>query len=345
VNAPQKPLPRPRMTTRQLALLVHLDEQRCVVRAARAAGMTQPAASKLLREIEAALNVKLFERHARGVAPTWYGEVLVRRARLALSEISLAHEEIAALKAGRSGKAAIGTVMNPGTNLIPMAVARVKQQHPAILISVEIDFSKPLVGMLLQGHLDMLVARVLDSHGADALSFEPLADERHAVIAGRHHPLAGKRNLRLEDLVDQPWILPAPGSLVRDELVSVFLERGLPLPNNVVQTSSLPVINSLLRTTNMIAPLPDESVQPYLESGVLTVLIEDLGLDIGSFGIIVRRDHELSPGAQIMLNALRKTAAKFYSGELQAWDPIESQTSVRTEFTPESTPHRSSGSA
>jgi DNA-binding transcriptional LysR family regulator len=271
----------------------------------------------LLREIETGLDVQLFERHARGVAPTWYGEILVRHARLALSEISLAHEEIAALKAGLAGKAAIGTVVNPGTNLVPMAVARVKRQHPAILISVDIDFSKPMVERLLQGQLDMLVARVLDSHGAESLSFEPLADERIAVIARRDHPLAGRPDLRLEDLVSQPWILPAPGSLVRDELVSVFLKRGLPLPNNIVQTSSLPVITSLLRTTNMIAPLPEESVQPYFESGELTVLVKDLGLEIGSFGIIVRRGHKLSPGAQIMLTALRDTAADLYSAALR----------------------------
>jgi DNA-binding transcriptional LysR family regulator len=313
-----KPLTRSRLKTRQLALLVHLDEERCVVRAAQAAGMTQPAASKLLREIEAGLDVQLFERHARGVAPTWYGEILVRHARLALSEISLAHEEIAALKAGLAGKAAIATLVNPGTNLVPMAVARVKRQHPAILISVDIDFSKPLVERLLQGELDMLVARVLDSRGAESLSFEPLAEERLAVIARRDHPLAGKPDLRLEDLVPQPWILPAPGSLVRDELVSVFLKRGLPLPNNIVQTSSLPVITSLLRTTNMIAPLPEECVQPYCESGELTVLVKDLGLEIGSFGIIVRRGHKLSPGAQIMLTALRDTAADLYSDGLRA---------------------------
>lgn len=307
-----KPFTRSRLKTRQLALLVHLDDERCVVRAAEAAGMTQPAASKLLREIEAGLDVKLFERHARGVTPTWYGEILVRHARLALSEIGLAHDEIAALKSGLSGRAAIGTVMNPGTNLIPLTVARVKQQHPAILITVELDSSKPLVERLLQGHLDMLVARVLDSHGAERLSFEPLADETHAVIAGSHHPLAGKGNLQLEDVVTQPWVLPVPGSLVRDKLVSVFLQRGLPLPTDVVDTSSLPVITSLLRTTNMIAPLPEESVHSICASGALTVLVEDMGLDIGSFGIIVRRKHKLSPGAQIVLKTLRETAAQFY---------------------------------
>jgi DNA-binding transcriptional LysR family regulator len=310
-----KTIVRSRLKTRQLSLLVHLDDQRCVLRAAESAGMTQPAASKLLRDIEAAVDAKLFERHARGIIPTWYGEILVRHARLALLEINLAHEEITALKAGQTGHVAIGTVLSPGTNLIPMAVARVKQHYPAMVISIEVDSSKPLVEKLLQGQLDMLVARVLDWQDADGLSFEPLADERHAVIAGCGHPLSGKRQLRLEDLVEQSWILPPPGSLVRDKLVSVFLDRGLPVPRNLVQTNSHPVITSLLRMTNMVAPLPREAVQPDCESGDLTVLMEDIGLVIGSFGIITRRRHRLSPGAQIMLETLRQVAGAFYCAE------------------------------
>lgn len=61
-----------RLKTRHLSLLLHLYEQRSVLRAAEAANMTQPAASKLLAEMESLLGVPLFERHARGVEPTWY---------------------------------------------------------------------------------------------------------------------------------------------------------------------------------------------------------------------------------------------------------------------------------
>jgi len=316
MSEPQlRTLVRSRLKTRQLLLLVHLDEQRCVLRAAESAGMTQPAASKLLRDIELAVDAKLFERHARGIVPTWYGEILIRHARLALLEINQAQEEIVALKSGRMGKVAIGTVLSPGTNLIPMTVARVRQQYPSMVINIELDSSRPLVEKLMQGQLDMLVARVLDWQDADGLSFEPLADERHAVIAGRGHPLAGKCNLRLEDLVDQAWVLPPPGSLVRDRLVSVFLDRGLQLPTNVVQTNSHPVITNLLRMTNMIAPLPSEAVQPECERGDLTVLLEDIGLMIGSFGIITRGRDRLSPGGQIVLEALRETASTFYSAD------------------------------
>ena len=304
---------RSRLKTRQIVLLVYLDEHRSVLRAADAAGMTQPAASKLLRELEETFDVPLFERQARGVVPTWYGEILIRHARSVLSEISRAQEEIAALKAGLTGQAAIGTVMNPGTNLVPMAVAQLKQKHPQMLVSIELDYSKPLVAKLLRGELDIVIARILDSRGAEQLQTEPLADERHAVIAGAHHPLAGRSDLQLQDLVDQGWILPPPGSLIRDRLISVFLQRGLRAPSNLVESFSLPVITSLLRTTNMVVALPKETVQSECDNGVLTVLIEDLGIEIGSFGIVTRREQPLSPGAQAMLSALRNVAATLYS--------------------------------
>src|SRR5690606_1446436 len=162
--------------------------------------MTQPAASKLLAEMESLLGVQLFERHPRGVQPTWYGQVLVRRARSALLEMSRAREEIAALRDGRMGQAAIGTVVNPGTNLVPRAVAAVKQDHPDILVRVEMDYSRPLVARLLDGHLDLVVGRVMDPQGGADLEFEPLSDEPHRVVVRHGHPLATRRRVSHGDL-------------------------------------------------------------------------------------------------------------------------------------------------
>ena len=165
-----------RLKTRHLLLLMHLEEQGSVLRAAEAARMTQPAASKLLAEMEGLLGVPLFERHARGVEPTWYGQVLIRRARTALLEIGRAQEEIAALRDGRMGQASIGTVVNPGTNLVPQAVAAVKREHPDILVRIEMDYSRPLVAKLLDGQLDLVIGRIMDPEGGADLLFEPLPD-------------------------------------------------------------------------------------------------------------------------------------------------------------------------
>jgi DNA-binding transcriptional LysR family regulator len=183
-----------------------------------------------------------------------------------------------------------------------------------LLVSVEVDYSKHLVKKLLQGDLDMVIGRILDSQGAAELVFEPLADEQTAVIARARHPLAGKRSVSLRNLVDQGWILPEPGSVLRDRLIALFLQQGLTLPTNVVETTSLPVIASLLRMTDMVSALPAAAVQSYCQAGVLTILVENLGVEIGSFGIVTRRGRKLSPGAQVLLTALREVAAKLYPG-------------------------------
>lgn len=304
------------LKTRQLTLLVRLDEERNLARAAAAAGLTQPAASKLLRQIEGDFDVKLFDRHARGMAPTCYGEILIRHARLALSEFGLARDEIVALKSGLSGKAAIGTVLNPGTNLVPTAVVRMKQRHPGVLTSIEIGSSRTLVQKLVRGELDMVVGRVLDSTSADELVYEPLApDEPHAVIASVEHPLACRQELQLEQLIEQPWILPPAGSLVRDKLAAMLVRHGLPMPGNIVESQCLPVITALLQNSNMLAILPEEAVQSGCKAGILTVLVRNVPLDVGAFGLITRRHHKLSPGAQLMVTAIRDQAGQMYPAD------------------------------
>ena len=301
-----------RLKTRHLLLLLHLYEQRSVVRAAEAANMTQPAASKLLAEMEDMLGVQLFERHARGVEPTWYGQVLIRRARSALSEIGRAHDEIAALRAGRMGQASIGTVVNPGTTLVPQAIAAVKRDFPEILIRVEMDYSRPLVAKLLDGQLDIVIGRIMGPEGASELEFEPLADEPHSVIVRTGHPLAERGKVNHADLVDYGWIMPPAASVLRNRLDSVFLEHGLSPPSSIVETSALPDIIHLLRHSDMLAALPAESVAPYLQTGQMQALPIDLGVRMDYFGIIRRRDQQLSPGAERVLGALRVAARQIY---------------------------------
>jgi len=301
-----------RLKTRQLLLLLHLYEQRSVLRAAEAASMTQPAASKLLAEMEDLLGVKLFERHARGVEPTWYGQVLVRRARAAMSEIGRAQEEIAALRSGRMGQASIGTVVNPGTTLVPAAIAEVKREFPDILIRVEMDYSRHLVAKLLDGQLDIVIGRIMGPEGAGELDFEPLADEPHSVIARAGHPLASRGTLQHADLVRYGWILPPADSVLRSRLDSMFLEHGVQAPMNAIETSSLPITTNLLRGSDLLTALPVDSVAPLIQAKLLTVLPIDLGVRMESFGIILRRDYVLPPGAERILQALRSTARRLY---------------------------------
>ena len=301
---------RSHLKTRQLVLLVELGRHGSILHAAQAANLTQPAASKLLADLEHALGVKLFERLPRGVAPTWYGEVMIRRAGAALAELDAGHQEVMELLSGLSGRVAVGAVLTPSTTLLPAAIVLLKARQPRVHVAITVDTSKPMIQHLQSGELDLVIGRVLDSESAAQLSFEPLTDEPHSLVVRASHPLAGRSDLSLPELARQSWILPPGGSILRDRLTALFLSAGLDQPQQTVETLSLPVVTSLLSQSDMVSALPEELVKPYLEAGLLTVLDFDLGLRMDAYGIVTRRGHQLSPGAELMLTCLREEAAR-----------------------------------
>ncbi|MDL2356020.1 MAG: LysR substrate-binding domain-containing protein [Pseudomonadota bacterium] len=300
------------LKTRHLVLLVELGRHGSIMHAAEAANLTQPAASKLLGELEHALGVSLFERLPRGVAPTWYGKVLIRRAGAALAEMDAAHQEVMELLSGLRGRVAVGSVLTPSAGLVPPAVALLKSRHARVHVSISVDTSKLLVARLRDGEFDIVIGRILDTDAADELHFEPITDEPHSLIARAGHPLARRSDLQLDELAQQGWILPPGGSILRDRITALFLSQGLEQPGETVSTMALPTIAALLTGSDMVAPLPAELVQPYLDSGVLTVLSYDMHLRMDLYGIITRKQHQLSPGAEAMLAALREVVAARY---------------------------------
>lgn len=300
---------RSRLNPRQFALLVSLDEKRSILHAAAAAHLTQPAASKLLTSLEAALGVKLFARHARGVEPTAYGEIVVRHARGALAELRQAHEELAAARSGLIGEVAIGTVVTSATKLVPAAVAALKRDYPGIRVSIEVDFSETLLAKMRERKFDIVIARLHNAAGLGEFEFQELEQSPHGVAVRADHPLLRKRSLTLLDLVPQTWILPPAGNVLRDSVTELFLRQRVPLPQSVVETAAMPIIVNLLGRSEMVAPLALELIEPFREAGALSVLPLAFDVRLGAAGILTRRDQRHSPAAQVALNALRQAAA------------------------------------
>lgn len=303
---------RSHLKTRHLVLLVELGRHGSILHAATAANLTQPAASKLLGELEHALNVQLFERLPRGVVPTWYGEVMIRRASAALAEMDAAHQEVMELLSGLSGRVSLGTVLTPSAGLVTDAVKLIKSRNARLQVAITVDTSKILTERLRAGELDLVIGRILDTSLAGELTFEPLTDEPHSLIAGAGHPFAQRTDLQLADLAREGWVLPPAGSILRDRLTALFLSQGLEPPSETVETLALPVVTNLLIGSRMVAALPEELVRPYLDAGLLVVLPYELGLRMDMYGIVTRRQHQLSPGAEAMLATLREVAAARY---------------------------------
>jgi DNA-binding transcriptional LysR family regulator len=303
---------RARLKTRQLLLLIALDEQRNIHRAAETLHMTQPAASKQIKDLEEMLDVKLFERLPRGMEPTLFGETMIRHARMALTSLSLAHDDVLALKSGLVGQVEIGVIMTPAMSLLPQAIAKVKQQAPLLRIGVHMEPSNTLVNMLERGTLDFMIGRILEHDTNSRLSYEELTEEPACAVARNGHPLASASNLTLKDIAGHPWVLPPQGSILRHRVDMMFRRAGLEPPANTVDTTALLLITALLQQTDSLHVMPVDVARYYQSLNVLTILPIELPFKMDAFGIIRQQDHLLSPGANLLLTAVRSVAKEVY---------------------------------
>lgn len=309
---------RARLKTRQLLLLVALAEEGNIHRAARVLSMTQPAASKLLRDLEDALEVSLFDRLPRGMRPTWYGETMIRHARQALASLNQAHDELLAAKSGKLGQVNVGAITSPGLTLLPDAVARVKADHPHLQVTVQIETSDVLMERLIQNKLDILVARMLAQHDKTEMRYEVITEEPVCAVARPGHPLLRKARLGLRDVADSGWIVPPAGSVLRHRFDLMFQEAGLQGPVNVIETAAVLFTTKMLQRSDMIGVIATDVARYYAEHGILAVLPVALPCQMDSFGIITRRDRQPSPATKVMLDAIRFSAVAVYGAQLNS---------------------------
>jgi DNA-binding transcriptional LysR family regulator len=306
---------RARLKTRQLLLLVALAEEGNIHRAAQVLNMSQPAASKLLKDLEDVLEVSLFERLPRGMRPTWYGETMIRHARVALASLNQAHDELQAAKSGQFGQVSIGAITSPGLMLLPEAVQRVKADHPDLRISLQIETSDVLIEKLNQNKLDILVARLFAQHDKSDLRYEVLTEEPISVVARPDHPLLDASDLTLTDMAESGWIVPPAGSVLRHRFELMFQEIGLRAPVNLIETGALLFTTKMLQKSDMLSVLATDVARYYAEHGLMSILPISLPCQMEAFGIITRRDHLLSPAAEVMLRSIRATAQSVYGLE------------------------------
>lgn len=311
---------RTRLKTRQLLLLAAMEEEGNVRCAAEILGMTQPAASRLLKELEDVLEVRLFDRTPHGMHPTLYGEVMIRHARMVLSNLSQAHDEIAALRAGLVGQVQIGAIAAAAATMVPLAIARVKASYPQLQIWLQVETSDVMLPLVAQGHLDIMVGRVLERQGQfkDAVRYEPIAEEPLCVVVRPGHPLASASTLTMADIVSEGWVLHPPGSVLRHRFDMVFSQIGLAAPDNVVNTNNIVAISGILLQSDMLAVMPEEVARQYEEFGTLKRLAIELPCRMDAFGIITRQTRLLSPAATVVLRALHDAALEVYGARVDA---------------------------
>lgn len=303
-----------RLKLKQLRLIVAVAEHESILHAARALNISQPAATKLIKDLELDFGVQLFDRTNRGMVPTIFGQALIRHGKLILAELTHATEELHDLHTGTGGRVVVGTLLAASSLLLPRTIAAVAQRRPGLSVKIVEATNERLMPALRVGELDLVVGRLPAHRYRDELQQERLYDERVVAVTRPGHSLQASRDLALSDLADQGWILPPPETTLRRQLDQMFLECGLEAPRSPVESISYLANRSLLTMTDLIGVFPDHVIRQDLQSGTLARLDWRVPIPISAVGVSFRQTRGLSPAAAFFLDELRRTSAELRNG-------------------------------
>ncbi|WP_310632195.1 LysR substrate-binding domain-containing protein [Paraburkholderia sp.] len=296
------------LKARHLHLLVAIDTYRNLTQVADVTHVTVPAVSKALAELEKGMGLTLFSRTAQGLMPTPYGECLIRHARDMLTILHQARDELKALSSGAEGKVHIGMLPASASVLLPQALSLLKQRSPGTNVVVIEGTTGSLLPELWQGRLDLVVGRLPPPDTLGSFEEKELLEDPVTLVTGRHHPLARKKNLKWSDLHPYPWILPPPGSILRDPLERALEVHGVPLSNNYIETLSIHVVRAHLQVSDFIAVMADTPANDPAQP--LHTLPLSLPRLLRPAGVLWNRNRGLTPSAQLMVSCLDEAAQR-----------------------------------
>ncbi|PJF09832.1 LysR family transcriptional regulator [Pseudorhodobacter sp. MZDSW-24AT] len=298
-------LPLHHLKMTHLRLLAHLAETRRITAAADLVGVSQPTASRLIVEIEEILGQPVHERSGRGIALTVVGEALARRARRILTELQEATVEVTGLASGAAGHLRIGAVTAPALGLMLPALRTLRLTHPNITADVSVAQSAQLCQELRAGRLDVVLGRPTEPRDRDEFEVLPLDTEPVELLVRQGHPLAGRGDISLADLVRFDWVMPSESSPLGHAVNMAFREHGMPPPRQTLTTGSFLLTLTVVRQTNAIAPLARAVTDVFAgPEGGYVMLEAPLQVDVGEYGLLTRKGQARTPALQRLITQI-----------------------------------------
>ncbi|MGX5217434.1 LysR family transcriptional regulator [Pseudomonas sp. S9] len=298
-----------RLRLKQLRLLIALDEQGSLHRAAEQVAISQPGATKALHEIETTFGASLFTRTSQGLAPNDLGRCVIRYARLIHSDLAHLREEMIGIVQGHGGRLSVGVIMGAVPQLM-RALTGLREKQPELSVEIVEDTSERLLSLVDQGRLDLAICRTSVSRRPDAYDCLKLFEEQLVLVAHPEHPLVGVANVQLAQLSDCRWIIYPANMPMRLLLEHEFSQAGLEFPRYPLETASTFSMLSLLQQDARSVALMPREVAGFSQG---FGMIGRLDLQIQSrrepYGVIVRHASQLSFPAQLLLEELRQESS------------------------------------
>jgi len=295
---------------RRLAVFASLVETRNMPTVAREFGITQPAISTALKELERGLGVPLLERTPRGLLPTAAAETVAFYFKRVLSELRHIVADLAASEGRLQGSIHVGALPLGRTQILPMAVAALLARHPDLHVTTVESPYDALAAALRSGDIDFILGALRSGPEVKDLRQEPLFEDRISVIARAGHPLAHARRIDFDRLRKATWVLSRRGAPSRELLEKSFLEVHESPPVPAVETGDLAMLRGLLLESDMLTAISAHQLRYEIRDRSLVVLPFALDRTRRDIGLTHRLGAIPSPGAKALMEELREVVAQ-----------------------------------
>lgn len=286
------------VSTRQVKAFLALAEQKNFTRAADQCHLSQSAFSTLIRTLEEAISIRLFDRDTRKVELTPEGRLFLAGASRLLEDFRAALADLGEHAARRRGRVALAALPSLAAGWLPGVLAEFRSRYPGIELDVADELSESCVERVRSGRADFALAAVRAS--APELRTDPFCSDRFHLVCRVDHPLARRRKLTLAQLAGEPFIHLARSSSVRQHIEAAMRPAQM---NRVMELEQLSTVAGMVRAGLGITVVPSLTLFHFQHPDLATRPLNAPGLKRELF-VIRWKDRSLSSAAQALLEFL-----------------------------------------
>jgi DNA-binding transcriptional LysR family regulator len=303
-----------RLKLHDVRVLMSVVEAGSMAKAAQRLGTSQPAVSRSIADLEQTLGVRLLERSAWGVAPTRYGEAIIRRGVAVFDELRAGVKDIEFLADPAAGELSIGCPEPIASGPVLAVINRLTRRHPRIVFHVMTGNAPSTHRGLIDRTLEVGITRLSGRVDEDVLHVEKLFDDELVIAAGARNPLTRRKWIELGELAQQRWVMPLHDSITTALVAEAFRAQGLEPPTATVVTPSQSLRNRLLVTGGFLTFIHGLALAVPNRFPTIRPLPVAMPTARRPIAIITLRKRLLSPLAEAFIAEIRSIAEPLSKG-------------------------------
>jgi DNA-binding transcriptional LysR family regulator len=276
-------------------------------RAAKAVHLTQPTISSHIKELEIHYGCRLIDRFGKEALPTKAGELLYNNAEKLMTLFEETESAMAEFMGKVSGKIAIGGSTIPGNYIMPGIIGRFVKKYPDVNISLIVGDTQQIIDKILNHKLEFALVGA-EKNSTKIVQKKLIKDDMRLIVPS-DHPWAEKKQIKIEKLFSQPFIIREKGSGTLQSIQKSFSQKGFNIYslNIIAEMGSTTAVIQGIKNNVGISILSPMAVKDELSSGSFTALSLH-GVDLKRyFYLTTRKNRTPSPLCRAFLEYLEKS--------------------------------------